>query len=65
MEALRAATINAAMLLRMEHELGQVAPNFFADLVAVRQDPFADVSSLETPDFVMKAGVIVISRASN
>ena len=65
MEALRAATINAAMLLRMEHELGQVAPNFFADLVAVRQDPFADVSSLETPDFVMKAGVIVISSVSN
>ena len=65
MEALRAATINAAMLLRVEDELGQIAPNFFADLVAVRQDPFADVSSLEAPDFVMKGGVVVVSSAQN
>jgi len=65
MEALRAATINAAMLLRVENELGQIAPNFLADLVAVRQDPFADVSSLEAPDFVMKGGVVVVSSAQN
>ncbi|MDG1013515.1 MAG: amidohydrolase family protein [Luminiphilus sp.] len=65
MEALRAATINAAMLLRVEDELGQIAPNFLADLVAVRQDPFADVSSLEAPDFVMKGGVVVVSSAQN
>ena len=62
MEALRAATINAAMLLRVEDELGQIAPNYFADLVAVRSDPFSDVSSLESPDFVMKNGVVIVSK---
>jgi imidazolonepropionase-like amidohydrolase len=61
-EALRAATINAATLLRMEDELGQIAPDYYADLVAVRRDPFADITSLESPDFVMKGGAIVVSK---
>ena len=61
-EALRAATINAATLLRMEDELGQIAPDYYADLVAVRRDPFADITSLGSPDFVMKGGAIVVSK---
>lgn len=65
MEALRSATVNAARLLRAESELGQIAPGYYADIVAVREDPFADVTALESPDFVMKGGRVVIAAASD
>ena len=63
MEALRAATVNAAMLLRVENEMGQLKPGYVADLVAVPGDPFEDVTLLESPHFVMKEGAVVAERA--
>ena len=63
MEALRAATVNAAMLLRVENEMGQLKPGYVADLVAVPGDPFEDVTLLESPHFVMKEGAVVVERA--
>lgn len=60
MEALRAATVNAATLLRVEDELGQLRAGYVADIVAVRGDPFADVAVLESPDFVMKDGAVIV-----
>ena len=62
MEALRSATVNAAALLRVENEIGQIAAGFHADIVAVAGDPFEDVTLLEHPDFVMKGGEVVVSR---
>ena len=63
MEALRAATVNAATLLRVEDEIGQLAAGYYADVVAVRGDPFADVTLLESPEFVMKNGAVVVNRS--
>ena len=60
MEALRAATENAATLLRVEDEIGQLAAGYYADVVAVRGDPFSDVTLLESPEFVMKNGDVVV-----
>ena len=60
MAAIQSATLNAAQLLRVENELGQIAPGFYADIVAVRKDPFTDVQALTKPDFVMKGGTIVV-----
>lgn len=58
LDAVRSATTVAARLLRREGELGQVAPGFHADLVAVPGDPLQDVKVLEKPVFVMKGGVV-------
>jgi len=62
MEALRAATINAATLLRVENELGQLKAGYFADVVAVPGDPLSDVTLLESPHFVMKGGTVVVGQ---
>lgn len=58
-QAIRAATTEAASALRLEREVGQVAPGFSADMVAVEGDPLADVTLLEHVSGVMKAGRVV------
>ena len=58
METIQAATVNAAKLLRVEDELGQIAPGFHADIVAFDDNPLEDVTVLERPNFVMKAGSV-------
>jgi imidazolonepropionase-like amidohydrolase len=58
MQAIVAGTSAAADLLGWGHRVGTVAPGYLADLVAVRGDPLADVSALETVDWVMKGGVV-------
>ena len=60
MEAIRSATINAARLLRVSDELGAIKPGAYADIVAVKGDPLADIAALESIDFVMKNGEIVV-----
>jgi imidazolonepropionase-like amidohydrolase len=45
-EVIRTTTVNAAKLLRMEGQIGVVAPDAFADLVVVDGDPLADLSLL-------------------
>ncbi|WP_124979326.1 metal-dependent hydrolase family protein [Nonlabens xiamenensis] len=56
MEALQSATITPAKILKMEEQLGQVKPGFFADIVAVTENPEKNVAILERVDFVMKEG---------
>lgn len=58
LEAIRAATLNAAQLLRHADTLGQVARDYQADLIAVKGDPLQDVTALQHVEFVMKAGVV-------
>jgi imidazolonepropionase-like amidohydrolase len=57
-DAIRAATIHAATLLDQPARLGQVAPGFAADIVAVEGDPLRDIHQLEQVKFVMKEGVV-------
>ena len=56
--ALRSATSAAAEMLDMKGELGVLAPDGFADVIAVRGDPFEDVAALGRVAFVMKNGVV-------
>ncbi len=53
-EVLLAATAVNAKILRREHELGSVKPNYLADLIVVDGDPSRDLSALKDPRFVMK-----------
>lgn len=57
-EAIRAATVNAAVLLDQPKRLGAIAPGFAADIIAVEGDPLKDVKLLEQVKFVMKDGVV-------
>jgi imidazolonepropionase-like amidohydrolase len=62
-QALASATTVGAALLGHAHDLGAVAPGYFADLVAVDGDPLADVNVLiERVRWVMKGGDVVVSR---
>ncbi len=54
--SIQAATTHAAELLRQQGNLGVVAPGAYADIIAVRGDPLADVTRLQNVSFVMKGG---------
>lgn len=55
-EVLRSATSDAAELMGMGEEIGRLAPGYSADIIAVSGDPQADISVLDTVDFVMVHG---------
>lgn len=57
-EALQSATITNAKLLKMETELGQIQKGFFADIIAVNDDPTKNIATMENVVFVMKNGVV-------
>lgn len=58
MQAIRAATGRAAEEMGRD-DVGEIVPGRFADLIAVKADPLADIRALETIDHVMKGGVLV------
>ena len=58
LEAIRAATVNAAELLGWSDRVGAIAPGRFADIIAVRGNPLRDVQTLEKVAWVMKGGVV-------
>ena len=59
LQAIQAATINAAELLGHTNDFGSIAKGKFADIIAVSGDPLSDVKILATVPFVMKEGVVV------
>jgi imidazolonepropionase-like amidohydrolase len=61
--AIRSATVVNAELLRMEGRIGTLRPGAWADIIAVRGDPLADVRALETPVWIMKAGEVMTANA--
>jgi imidazolonepropionase-like amidohydrolase len=58
MQAIKSATSVAAKLLDREDSLGTVAAGHYADMVAVRGDPLADITELERVRWVMKGGTV-------
>jgi len=58
-DAIQAATINAADLIGQPDKLGSLELGHFADLIAVNGDPLTDVKVLESVTFVMKGGTVV------
>jgi imidazolonepropionase-like amidohydrolase len=59
MQAIKAATINAADLIGWPDRAGAIEPGHCADIIAVSGDPTKDVAVLEKVDFVMKGGKVV------
>jgi imidazolonepropionase-like amidohydrolase len=62
-QAIRSATSSAAELLGMQNDVGAIAQGKYADVVAVKGDPLADVGVLQKIDFVMKGGEVYKSPA--
>ena len=58
MEAIQAATWNAADLIGDTADIGSIQPQRYADIIAVTGDPLKDVTVLEKVQFVMKGGVV-------
>jgi adenine deaminase len=46
-EALQAGTVNAARTVGLEGQVGEVRPGMLADLLIVRENPLADIRSLQ------------------
>ena len=59
LEAIRAATTNAAELMGWQDKVGSIEAGKYADVIAVSGDPLADIGELERVKFVMKGGAIV------
>ena len=58
LQALRAATVNDAKMLRWEDRIGSVKAGLYADLVAVKGDPTKDISAIRQVQLVMKGGTV-------
>jgi imidazolonepropionase-like amidohydrolase len=58
METIQAATITNAMLLKMEGEIGQIKKGFYADIIAVDENPIQNIATMENVVFVMKNGKV-------
>jgi imidazolonepropionase-like amidohydrolase len=56
--ALQADLINGARLLGWQGRIGELKAGYYADIIAVSDNPLEDMSALEHVSFVMKAGVI-------
>lgn len=57
-EAIRSATVSASDLIGRDNNAGSLEPGRWADLIAVKGDPLADVRVLESVAFVMKEGKV-------
>jgi len=58
MEAIKSATMQAALVLEMDSEIGSLEEGKLADVVAVSGNPLEDISVLENVEFVMKEGIV-------
>jgi imidazolonepropionase-like amidohydrolase len=58
MQAIQAATTVGAEALGIQSEVGQIAPGYSADIVAVTRHPLDDIHAMDNVEFVMKQGTV-------
>ncbi|MFC3032733.1 amidohydrolase family protein [Pseudoalteromonas fenneropenaei] len=62
LQALQAATINAATLLKRADQLGSLDAGKLADVIAVKGNPLKDISTMENVPLVIKDGKIEVNK---
>jgi imidazolonepropionase-like amidohydrolase len=62
LDALRAATVVAAEMLRLEEHIGVIAPGFEADAIAVEMSPLASPRALQDVLLVVSNGRVAVNR---
>jgi len=58
LQAIQAATINPAQLLKQSDNIGKLAVGLSADIIAVDGNPLENIAILEQVEFVMKEGKV-------
>ncbi len=58
MQAIQSATSVAAKYIGWGDDVGALEPGRYADVIAVRGDPLADITRLQQVEFVMKGGTV-------
>ena len=58
LEAIQAATLEAATMMRVDKELGSLDVGKMADVVVLETNPLDDISAVRAVSFVMKDGVV-------
>jgi imidazolonepropionase-like amidohydrolase len=59
LEAIRIGTLNAAIFLGKERDMGSVEEGKLADLVLLSADPLADIANAQEIEMVIKGGRII------
>ena len=59
LDAIRIGTLNAAIFLGKERELGSIEEGKLADLLLLRADPLADIANTQEIELVIKGGRVV------
>ncbi len=59
LEAIRIGTLNAAIFMDKERDLGSIEVGKLADMVLLSADPIADISNAQQIDMVIKGGRII------
>lgn len=59
LEAIHAATADAARLLGIENQTGEIRVGLQADIIALKGDPSRDITALERVSFVLKSGQVI------
>ena len=59
LEVIRIATLNAAVFLGRDRDLGSITPGKIADLVLLNRDPTADIDATEDIAMIMHNGLVV------
>ncbi len=58
LQAITAATVTHAKMLRWQDRIGSVQPGWYADLLALNGDPTKDIAATPRVAFVMKDGTV-------
>ncbi len=59
LEAIRIGTLNAAIFLGKERDMGSIDEGKLADMVLLQANPLDDISNAQKIELVIKAGRIV------
>jgi imidazolonepropionase-like amidohydrolase len=56
---LQSMTTNAAELLGVAKERGFLEPSYYADIIALKNNPMDDIEAIKSVHFVMKEGKVI------